>query len=308
VAAIHSLYPYSSQLMATTRNQGATDQTQDVNSTQANNHAQTPDQDAANSGAYAQSTYQNTQTQPTAGRSEGQDAEANNSNSNSNSSENSNILDTAVQAGKKWLDQSGVLNSANQVPQAVKEWGNKAVTSVSGLSTTQKVVGGALLLAGVAFLSSRGRGKSSYSSSDEDDTNYRSGGKSNYKQGSWAGYSGGKSASNRNAQGGSGISSYGTERRATSGTAYGRNAGSTDTDFGSGRSAGNSYGSNRGADSSSNYSADKSSTPGASSNRGSYSSGASYNSGRSNPSASSLKAGNSSYGNAANSNEEDYDA
>ena len=290
--------------MATTRNQGATDQTQDVNSTQANNHAQTPDQDAANSGAYAQSTYQNTQTQPTAGRREGQDAET-------NSNENSNILDTAVQAGKKWLDQSGVLNSANQVPQAVKEWGNKAVTSVSGLSTTQKVVGGALLLAGVAFLSSRGRGKSSYSSSDEDDTNYRSGGKSNYKQGSWAGYSGGKSASNRNAQGGSGISSYGTERRATSGTAYGRNAGSTDTDFGSGRSAGNSYSSNRGADSSSNYSADKSSTPGASSNRGSYSSGATYNSGnsgRSNTSASSLKAGGSSYNNAANSNEEDYDA
>jgi hypothetical protein len=293
--------------MATTRNQGATDQTQDANSTQANNHAQTPDQDAANSGAYAQSTYQNTQTQPTAGRSEGQDAEA--SSSDKTSSDKSTILDTAVQAGKKWLDESGVLNNANQVPQAVKEWGNKAVTSVSGLSTTQKVVGGALLLAGVAFLSSRGRGKSSYSSSDEDDTNYRSGGKSNYKQGSWAGYSGGKSASGRNAQGGSGISSYGTERRATSGNAYGRNAASTDTDFGSGRNAGSSTGSTRGT-ASSNYSAGSSATPGAS-NRGSYSSGATYNSGntgRNTTSASSLKAGSSNFGHEANSNEEDYDA
>ena len=277
--------------MATTRNQGATDQSQDANSTQALNHAQTPDQAAANRGAFAQSSYQNNQKQPTAGHNEGQDAEA-------AGGDDSNILSTAVQAGKKWLDESGVLSSATQVPQVVKGWSNKAVTSVGGLSTTQKVVGGALLLAGVAYLASRGRDKSSSSSSEEDDTDHRSGSKSSgYRQGSWAGYAGGKSASNRNSQisDRSEISSYGTERRASSGSGYGRSAastGSTDTEFGSGSNA------RRGADSSRNYSAD------ADGNRdGGYKSGSAYGSSATGSSPNSSR----SFGEAANSNEEDYD-
>ena len=79
--------------MATTRNQGATDQSQDANSTQALNHAQTPDQAATNRGAFTQPSYQNSQKQSTAGHSEGQDAEA-------TSGDDGNILSTAVQTSK----------------------------------------------------------------------------------------------------------------------------------------------------------------------------------------------------------------
>jgi len=66
-------------------------------------------------------------------------------------------LNDAVASGKKWLNDSGVADKAQQLPQTAKDLGNKAVQSVSGLTTTQKAVGVGLLAAGVAFLITRGK-------------------------------------------------------------------------------------------------------------------------------------------------------
>jgi len=70
------------------------------------------------------------------------------------------LLDTALQGGKKWIEDSGVLNGVNQLPQALKDFGNRAVARVGDLSTTQKVVGGAILAVGLGWLATR-KGKSS---------------------------------------------------------------------------------------------------------------------------------------------------
>ena len=64
----------------------------------------------------------------------------------------STLLDTALSSGKKWIEDSGVLNSVNQLPQSLKDLGNRAVDRINGLSTTQKVVGGAILAAGLGWL------------------------------------------------------------------------------------------------------------------------------------------------------------
>ena len=72
------------------------------------------------------------------------------------------VLDTALNSGKKWIEDSGVLNSVNQLPQSLKDLGTRAADRISGLSTTQKVVGGAILAAGLGWLATR-KGKSSSS-------------------------------------------------------------------------------------------------------------------------------------------------
>ena len=69
------------------------------------------------------------------------------------------MLDTALSSGKKWIEDSGVLDNVNQLPQTLKNFGNRAVARVSDLSTTQKVVGGALLAVGLGWLATR-KGKS----------------------------------------------------------------------------------------------------------------------------------------------------
>jgi hypothetical protein len=74
------------------------------------------------------------------------------------------LLDTALNSGKKWIEDAGVLNSVNQLPQSLKDLGNRALDGVNGLSTTQKVVGGAILAAGIGWLATR-KGKSSSESS-----------------------------------------------------------------------------------------------------------------------------------------------
>lgn len=73
-----------------------------------------------------------------------------------------NVIDTALQSGKKWIEDSGILNSVNQLPQSLKDLGSRAATRVNDLSTTQKVVGGALLAVGLGWLATRG-GKASKS-------------------------------------------------------------------------------------------------------------------------------------------------
>lgn len=77
-------------------------------------------------------------------------------------------LDEALASGKKWLNDSGLADKAQQLPKSAKELGNKALTSVSGLTTTQKAVGVGLLAAGVAFLLARGG-----SEDKQDDGDYR---------------------------------------------------------------------------------------------------------------------------------------
>ena len=286
--------------MATSRKQSTDDQNQDAAGTtqnQAQNHAQTPDQQAANQGAFAQSSYQSTQqagTHRPAPGSQSQSHEGRDETSSDPGNTNK-MLDTAIEAGKKWIQDSGVLRNAGQLPEAAKEWGTKALGRVSGLSTTQKVFGGAMLLAGVAYLSSRGKGKSP-SSSAEEDTDHRSGRRSgsDYKQGGWAGYAGGKSAVRRSTEAGSraDVSSYGTERRASGSSSYGRSTGSgQDMDFGSGRE---SSGSGRATDQNRSQS-----------DSGIYGSGGSYDSG----SGASAPAGTSTRAaRIPNSNEQDYDA
>jgi hypothetical protein len=76
-------------------------------------------------------------------------------------------LNDALASGKKWLSDSGVADKAQQLPQAAKDLGNKALQSVNGLTTTQKAVGVGLLAAGVAFLATRGKKNKS------DDGEYR---------------------------------------------------------------------------------------------------------------------------------------
>ncbi|GAB3740219.1 hypothetical protein GCM10027594_20240 [Hymenobacter agri] len=82
------------------------------------------------------------------------------------------LLDTALNSGKKWIEDSGVLDGVNQLPQSLKDLGNRALDRVNSLSTTQKVVGGAILAAGIGWLATR-KGKSSSSdSSDSSSYNY----------------------------------------------------------------------------------------------------------------------------------------
>jgi hypothetical protein len=70
-------------------------------------------------------------------------------------------LDTALESGKKWLNDSGVAEQAQQLPQKAKDLGNQAWTSINGLTTTQKAVGVGIIAAGIAFLATRGKSKKS---------------------------------------------------------------------------------------------------------------------------------------------------
>lgn len=72
----------------------------------------------------------------------------------------------AVASGKQWLTDSGLVDQAQQLPQAAKDLGTKALDRINGLTTTQKAVGVGLLAAGIAFLATRSKSKS-------DDGEYR---------------------------------------------------------------------------------------------------------------------------------------
>lgn len=72
-----------------------------------------------------------------------------------NAATEGHLLDTALNSGKKWIEDSGVLNGVSQLPQSLKDLGNRAVARVNDLSTTQKVVGGALLAVGLGWLATR---------------------------------------------------------------------------------------------------------------------------------------------------------
>ncbi|MET4074151.1 hypothetical protein [Hymenobacter sp. UYCo722] len=82
------------------------------------------------------------------------------------------LLDTALNSGKKWIEDSGMLNGVNQLPQSLKDLGNRAVDRINGLSTTQKVVGGAILAAGLGWLATRKGKASSSDGADSSAYNY----------------------------------------------------------------------------------------------------------------------------------------
>lgn len=74
----------------------------------------------------------------------------NNANNQNQSQDNvNNILGTAASYFKNI--------NLNQVPDQLKQFGTTAANKVKGLSTTQKVVGGAILLLGAGYLSRRSR-------------------------------------------------------------------------------------------------------------------------------------------------------
>jgi len=63
-------------------------------------------------------------------------------------------------------EQSGILGKAasvfsnidmNKIPDSIKQYGTTAATSVKNLSTTQKVVGGALLAAGAWYIANKSK-------------------------------------------------------------------------------------------------------------------------------------------------------
>ena len=146
-------------------------------------------------------------------------------------------LDTALNSGKKWIEDSGVLDSMNQLPQSLKDLGARALDRVSGLSTTQKVVGGAILAAGLGWLATR-KGKSS-SSDGSDSSAYNYGrqrdagsyGRKNY------GYQAPDASTSRRSDSGS---PYGN-----SGSRYGSSSGSHSTEASAGSNAGIKSGSGR---------------------------------------------------------------
>lgn len=209
--------------------------------------------DSTRSGALAAATDQNPSNQQSSNQGGEQQGGAN------------KMLDTALESSKKWIEDSGVLNKVNDLPNNVKEWSTRTLSRVGELSTTQKVVGGAILAAGLGWLALR-KGKSSNSDSRSDYGRQSTGsyGRRNY------GYQTPDASTSRKP-------ASGAATRSDSGSAYG-NSDSRYGGSGSSGSAGSgSY------NSGSNYASGSSSSPsqGTGSNTGGQSnrsdSGAGYN-------------------------------
>jgi len=80
----------------------------------------------------------------------------------------SSLLDQAQQ----WLNQGSMNDLLSQVPESIKGLGNNVSNSYNKLSTTQKVVGGALLALGVGYLirSNSKTAENSQTSDEQTDT------------------------------------------------------------------------------------------------------------------------------------------
>ena len=142
------------------------------------------------------------------------------------------ILNTALESGKKWIEDSGVLNNVNQLPQSVKNWGSRAVTRVSDLTTTQKIVGGALLAVGIGYLATR------KNSGKADKSQSRYGRQSGGNYGRSSGYQAPDASNSRRSSVGSGRTDSGSAYgNSTSGAgSYGGNAGNSNSGSGFGSS------------------------------------------------------------------------
>ena len=73
--------------------------------------------------------------------------------SDSNETENSSQTGNSLNMGNI-TDMLGGLN----IPEALKKYSGTATKAISGLSTTQKVIGGAILLLGASYLTRGSRG------------------------------------------------------------------------------------------------------------------------------------------------------
>ncbi|HEX8425946.1 PA2169 family four-helix-bundle protein [Hymenobacter sp.] len=93
--------------------------------------------------------------QPNAASNDIYEAGATNQSTASDGNGSGNLLDQAKQLLNK--GSMGDMLTQIQVPQSVKDAGTGALAKVNKLSTTQKVVGGALLAAGVGYLAVRNR-------------------------------------------------------------------------------------------------------------------------------------------------------
>lgn len=168
-----------------------------------------------------QATDQNNQQGGDQGQGDGQTADK--------------LLNTVIESGRKWIEDSGVLNSVNQLPQNVKDWGNRAVSRVGDLTTTQKIVGGALLAVGIGLLATRkgkagkaeksgsryGRQSGSYGRSGYQSTDALGSRRSSYGSSSDSGSAYGNSGNS------SGSSGYGSGSSYRSGSSSGAGAGSS---------------------------------------------------------------------------------
>ncbi|UYZ64959.1 ferritin-like domain-containing protein [Hymenobacter weizhouensis] len=86
--------------------------------------------------------------------------------SNSTSQSGNDLLSQAQQ----WLNQGSLNDLLNQASPALKNVGNQALTRFNKLSTTQKVVGGALLALGALYLTSQGKGSGTQKKQDQAST------------------------------------------------------------------------------------------------------------------------------------------
>ncbi|MCR5887768.1 hypothetical protein LRS06_08245 [Hymenobacter sp. J193] len=93
---------------------------------------------------------------------------------------------------QSWISETDWRETVNQLPQSVKDLGTKAVDQFNKLTTTQKMVGGALLLGGLGYLASRSTPKSKdsdWSSAKARRNDYRSGNipraESSYRSSEW---------------------------------------------------------------------------------------------------------------------------
>lgn len=79
--------------------------------------------------------------------------------SSSGNASNTNGAADLLNQAKQWLNKGSMSDMISQIqmPQSVKDAGTGALSKVNKLSTTQKVVGGALLAAGVGYLAVRNR-------------------------------------------------------------------------------------------------------------------------------------------------------
>ena len=139
----------------------AADQTSQNPSATASGASASSRKSAANPSAQSTSATPDASSQTTANAGADRQGEGQQTND-----QEGTLLDTALNSGKKWIEDSGVLNNVNQLPQSVKDWGSRTLSRVNELSTTQKVVGGAILAAGLGWLALR-KGKSAGSSSSD---------------------------------------------------------------------------------------------------------------------------------------------
>ena len=73
-----------------------------------------------------------------------------------NAAPEATLVDQVMERGKQWLNDSGLGERVNDLPQLLRDLSSRALGRVNGLSTTQKVVGGAILAAGLGWLAVRG--------------------------------------------------------------------------------------------------------------------------------------------------------